>query len=440
MSDSLSLLGKRVCVLGAGRTGQAVVRFLLHQQAKVFVSDSSHISNLLKAEWSQWEVDWEEGQHTARVLEADLIIPSPGISADIPVLREANSKEIPVLAEIEVAYQHCLSQKIIAITGTVGKTTTTHLISELLKAHGYPVVTAGNIGRPLIDCLNEIDSETIVVLEVSSYQLEHITSFKPHVGVFTRFAAHHLGRHGSLQEYFQLKCNLFKNQTGTDFAVIHNDIALSEDVHSKIIPFSAQDIQLKNIQLARHQQENLAGALKAAQQIDPALSLNGLDIKQVFQLPHRIEYVAEFNGVRFYNDSKATSPEATQAALETFREKPLVLILGGHDSEGDPLELVQEISRQRIERVLLVGETQGRFARLFQKIDYTRYESVRDLSQAIEISLNLKPKVCLFSPGSPSFDQFRNYEERGDYFKALLIDHFTKTAITQTSDQEAASL
>lgn len=427
-------------MLGAGRTGQALVRFLVHQKARVFVSDSSHISNVLKAEWSQWEVDWEEGQHSEQVLQADLIIPSPGISANVFILQEARAKSIPVLAEIEVAYQHCASDKIIAVTGTVGKTTTTHLISELLKAHGYDVVTAGNIGRPFIDSLDEINSETIVVLEVSSYQLEQIASFKPHVGVFTRFAAHHLGRHNSMQEYFRLKCDLFKNQTQTDFAVIHNGIPLPDDVRSKVISFSAQDIQLKSIHLARHQRENLAGALKAVQQIDLAISLQKLDLKRAFQLPHRIEYVAELNGVRFYNDSKATSPEATQAALETFREKPLVLILGGHDSEGDPLELVQLISRRRIECVLLVGETQERFARLFNKIDFARYQSVRNLSQAVEISLNLRPRVCLFSPGSPSFDQFRNYEERGDYFKALIQNHFTKTTITQASDQEAASL
>ncbi len=435
-----SFIERRISVLGAGRTGQAVARFLAQQQAKVFVSDCAHISNNIKAEWGQWEIDWEEGGHTSRALEADLLIVSPGIPAQAPILNEARTKSISIISEIELAYNYCLSKNIIAVTGTVGKTTTTHLISELLKAHGHHVITAGNIGRPLIACLDEITPHSHIVLEISSYQLEHIESFRPHIGLFTKFAPHHLERHGSLGEYFNIKCRLFENQEACDFAIIHAEIELPKNIRSQITSFSASEIKIDDKRIAGHQRENLAAALQAARLIDPAISLDQIDLPKILQIPHRIEYVTELDGVRFYNDSKATSPKATEAALDSFPEKPLVLILGGHDSEGDALELTREISRRDVERVLLVGQTRERFSRLFKQIGYTRFESVRDLSQAIQISLEMHPKICLYSPGSPSFDQFKSYEHRGDHFKSLLKNLSHKTTITGVSVEEAASL
>lgn len=413
-------------VLGAGRTGQAVARFLAQQKARVFLSDQAPISPPIKRELESIGVEYEEGDHTERALQAELIVPSPGVPYDAPLLAEARKRGIPILGELELAYRFCQSGKMIAITGTVGKTTTTHLISELLRANGHHTVVAGNFGQPLTSCLGEIGPETVVVLEVSSFQLEHVDLFKPHIGVFTHFAPHHLDRHGSLEDYFAIKCRLFARQQETDFAVIHHEIRLPCWVRARILRFSAEDLKDLNLNIAPHQREDLAGALLAVRLLDPQITLRHIDIEKALKLPHRLEFVAEVGGVRFYNDSKATSIEATLAALKAFPQE-MVLILGGYD-EGAPFkELAQEVFNisHKLKAVFLLGQTREHWAHMLEDLGYRRFHVVRDLHEAIAGALRVQPRLCLFSPAAPSFDQFKSYEERGEHFKQIIRSYLS---------------
>lgn len=418
MGGGTSLPGAHITVLGAGRTCKAAAAFLARRGARVFLSDRAPLPASLKRDLASWGVDCEEGRHSERVFQADLIIASPGIPYDTPILKEARRRGVPVLGEIELAYRFCNSAHIIAITGTVGKTTTTHLIAELLRAYGRRVVVAGNIGEPFIAQLPEIDEETIVVLEVSSYQLEHVETLRPRVAVFTKFAPHHLDRHGTLERYFELKCRLFSRQTESDVAVVHEDINLPDNVRSRVIRFASRDV---GDDLPAHERENLAAALQAARAVDPRVSLHGMNIDRALRLPHRLEYVTEIDGVRFYNDSKATSPAATLAALAAF-EEPLVWIAGGYEEGADIGPLIQAVREQDVRAVFLVGQTQVKWARALSRAGYRRFRVVSDLSLAIAGTLRLhpRPRVCLFSPAAPSFDEYRNYEERGERFKEAI--------------------
>lgn len=426
---SSAFTGKRATVLGAGRTGQAAAHFLAKQQATVFVSDQAPILSPIQQEFAELGILYEEGGHSARALGADLIIPSPGVPCDAPVLVQARTRGIPILSELELAYRFLESEKIIAVTGTVGKTTTTHLVAELLRSHDHPTVVAGNIGQPLIARLGEINDETAVVLEVSSYQLEHVDTFKPHIGLFTRFAPHHLDRHGSLERYFALKCRLFAKQTEHDFAVIHHGVTLPDSTRARVLRFSAKDLEALPLNIYPHQRENLAGALQAARLLDPKITHERLDLKRVLHLPHRLEFVAEVGGVRFYNDSKATSSAATCAALSTFHD-PLVLILGGYEEGDNVRELAQTIQERDIQAVILLGQTRARWAREFTSLGYPRFRMVQSVDQAVAEVFQLRAHICLFSPAAPSFDQFRNYEERGEHFKRVVHSYLLQTAIT----------
>jgi UDP-N-acetylmuramoylalanine--D-glutamate ligase len=443
MGEGISLPGAHITVLGAGRTGRATAEFLAQRGANVLLSDRSPLPASLKRDLASWGIDLEEGHHTERVFQADLIITSPGIPYEALVLMEARRQGIPILSELELAYRFCKSAHIIAITGTVGKTTTTHLIAELLRAHGRRVVVAGNIGEPFIAKIPEIDEEAIVVLEVSSYQLEHVETLRPRVAVFTKFAPHHLDRHGTLERYFELKCRLFAGQTERDVAVVHEDVNLPDWVRSRVITFSSQDMSDQTVgdDLPTHQRENLAAALNAARAIDPRVSLHGMNIGGALRLPHRLEYVTEIDGVRFYNDSKATSPTATLAALAAF-EEPLVWIAGGYDRGEDPAPLIQAVCTRDVRAIFLVGQTRVEWARALSRAGYQHFRVVSDLSQAIAGALRLRPRVCLFSPAAPSFDEYRNYEERGERFKeAVSVQQSAKglavSSITRLSDQVA---
>lgn len=441
----MDLSGMPVTVLGAGRTGLATARFLSERGARVLVSERASISISTQKDLAQLGVPFEEGGHSERALEADLIIPSPGIPEGAPILEAARARGVPIMGELELAYRFCPSKNIMAITGTVGKTTTTHLIAELLQTHGHRVITAGNIGPPFIARVKEIDEETIVVLEVSSFQLEQVRTFRPHVGVLTRLGPHHLDRHKTVERYFETKCRLFARQSERDYAVFHAESPPPPALRSRVLRYSAEDLldfdPELNGDLAPHQRENLAGALCAARLLDPAISPECLDLKRAFHLPHRLELVTEIEGVRFYNDSKATSPAATQAALRAFEGVPLALILAGRADLEDLDELAETIRRQNVQAVFLLGGARTPWARRLRALGYTRFRLVRGMEQAIEGALEAKPRVCLFSPGAASFDQFKNYEERGERFKAALFlyrSSGSQTGITPSSDQVSA--
>jgi UDP-N-acetylmuramoylalanine--D-glutamate ligase len=408
----------------------AVARYLAAQEVQLFVSDCNLISDESKRELNELMIPWEEGQHSARAHRADLIITSPGVASDAPVLQKAQSFDIPIWSEIELAYRVCPSSYIIAVTGTVGKTTTSHLISELFNTSGYHVVLAGNSGTPFISLVEKVNPGTVIVLEVSSYQLEHVDVFSPLVGVLTRFAPHHLQRHGSVENYLDIKSKLFKEQSPDDFAIVHAEIELPNRVCSNVISFDGDVLSDEIFSMPEHQRENISAAILAASALDPSISLDQIDLEAAIKLPHRLEFVTTINEMSFYNDSKATTPEATCAALRAFSEDEVVLILGGSDSEGDSENLVEEIKSHNLSQIYLLGESSDRYSKLLKKAKVSNVKVVSELSAAVEGASNTGASVCLFSPASPSFDEYENYEARGEFFKEVLRSHASKTTIT----------
>lgn len=416
----LKLSGKRVTVLGAGRTGRAVARFLAQQKAHLFASDQASLAPETKAEFSSLGIAYEEGGHSEQVLDADLIILSPGVPASLPIVLEAKARKIPIIGELELAYRFCKSKSIIAITGTNGKTMTTHLISQILSKNGFDVVTAGNIGTPLIAQLEKINKNTIVVLEASSFQLESINSFRPRISVFLNFSQNHLDRHGSLENYFNAKCNIFKNQAEEDLAVVRRGLKLPP-IQAKLVLFDEADwpAHMKK-KLCLPHRENLAAALTVCRLMKRDMSLDTVDVEKILTLPHHLEFVAEIDGVKFYDDSEATNTAATMAAIGSFTE-PLVLILGGRDKGQSFDGLAHLIKAKDIEHVLLMGEAKEKIAQALIKARYERFSEIKDLGEGVERALQIKVPICLLSPACASFDMFANLEARGGAFKEAVI-------------------
>lgn len=436
MDERVQLHRERVAVLGAGRTGLATVRHLARRGADVVLSDANALPGPVKAELEALGVEWEDGGHSERALAVDWIVPSPGIPFDAPVLARARERGVPVVGELELAYELCPSDRIIAVTGTVGKTTTTHLIAELLAHRGHPVTMAGNVGVPFIEALETIDSRTVVVLEVSSFQLEYVRRFRPHVGVLTRFAPHHLDRHGTPERYFAAKARLFEAQTDRDAAIVHPETPLLFHVRSSVQHFYADDVDRAD--LPTHQRENLAAALAAARRIDPDATLDGFDARRVLSLPHRLEPIAEINGTRFVNDAKSTTPTATSAALRAFPDASLALVLGGR-SQGESLDaLTREIERRPPEVVYLMGDARRRWARRLRRSGCRSIRPIATFEQLVRSVSRHRPEVCLYSPGAASFDQFSSYVERGDRFKTAVLSQ-AQTRVTPLGDQAGAA-
>jgi UDP-N-acetylmuramoylalanine--D-glutamate ligase len=402
-----------VAVLGAGRSGLAAARLLHKHGARVFLSDHRSLPPQAREELEALGIDYEEGGHTHRILESELIVLSPGVPFDLPILKEARGRGIPTIGELELAYRFCKSRKILAVTGTKGKSTTAKLIGELLRAHDYKAVVAGNIGTPLSNELERIDEGTIVVLEVSSFQLESIVDFHPWISLFLNFAPDHLERHGGLENYFKIKCRIFSNQTEEDFAIVHRSLLPRlPRLRPRLLSFS--EIQVEG--LFPHLREDLAAALCAARLVEPGIDLSKVDLEKALALPHRLEFVAEVDGVKFYDDSKATNVLAALAAISSFPDSRLTLILGGR-AKGESFAPLAKAVKEREITALLIGEAAPELARELERVGHRGFHFVKDLREAVRLALELGHEVCLLSPACASFDMFADYAARGEAFQ-----------------------
>jgi len=453
----LNVKNKKVTVFGLGKSGLAVAKRLVSVGAKVFVTEELPLDKVLPEVISELEalgVEKEFNGHSDQAIcEADLIVLSPGIHLDLSILEEARHRGIPVISEIELAY-HFLKKPIIAITGTNGKTTTTTLIGELLKAHGYKVAIAGNIGFPLIS-VNDKDLDYIVA-EVSSYQLEGISNFRPYISVILNVTPDHIERHKNLDNYAFAKAKIFKNQRASDFLVYNLDATrvrkiIPTDSNINLIPFSRKKSLDKGIFLRRgkfivklnKKEEELVAKrkifLKGEHNIENCLAAT--IVAKICKVPaatiakvladfkgveHRIEYVSNIKGVTFYNDSKGTNPDSTLVALKALAPKKtrLVILIAGGKDKGLDLSKMAKAIKKSVKQVVLIGEIRERFRDALIRLGYQDIYLEGSMEEAVARAFHVakEGETVLLSPACSSFDMFANYEERGQVFKQAVID------------------
>src|SRR6266567_1946209 len=447
--DSMDLHGKRVLVVGLGKSGVASALFLKAHGARVTVSDTktgdelhSEIPVLL-----DHGITVETGGHGERTFRGqDLIVVSPGIPLDAPALVQARALGGSVIGEMELAARF-LRGPIVAITGSNGKTTTTTLTGEIMTAGGFSALVGGNIGTPAIALAERATPESVIVLEVSSFQLETIHSFRPKVAVILNVTPDHLDRHRTFEAYVDAKARILENQQSADLAVLNaadpTCVAMAARTKAQVFWFSRQKevqqgawvldgnilfregAQQREIMLVSeiplkgaHNLENVLAAVCAGALMGCAAEKIRQAVREFKAVEHRLEHVATIRGVDYYNDSKATNVDATIKALESFPAN-IHLILGGKD-KGSDYTVLNDLLRQRVKRVYTIGAAAAKIES--QVRPAARIDHSGTLEAAVQrASASAQPgDIVLLAPACASFDQFRNYEHRGKLFKELV--------------------
>lgn len=445
----MNLKGQRILVVGLGKTGIASVRFLVRQGARVIATDAKPQAELGDAvrELGSLSADLEFCAYSTDVLSrVDMIVPSPGVPPADVILTAAESREIPILSEIELAYRF-LKPHLIAITGTNGKTTTTTLIGHILARAGKKVFVGGNIGNPLVGYLEGKQDDDYAVVEVSSFQLQWTQSFHPFVSILLNTTCDHVDYHGSFEAYRATKERIFKNQKDGDLAILNADeprsFLLAENIAARVQFFSTKTevkkgIFLKNRTLVHytaedsreeypqdmikipglHNVENVMAAIMAARYCECAHAGIISAVADFKGIPHRIEFTEEKNGVAFYDDSKGTNVGAVARALETF-SRPIILLMGGRDKEGD-FGTLSPLLKSKVKELVLFGEARNKIHYLIGSVVKT--SKTTTLKEGVELAYgHARPgDVVLLSPGCASFDEFSNYKERGRFFKDVV--------------------
>lgn len=451
--------GKKFSIIGAERSGMAVARLLRKHGAAPFVSDFGSGERTRKhiAALASEGIAGEFGGHTQRVYDCSTMVISPGVPADAPVVLEARHRGITVIAEIEAASWFC-NGSIIAITGSNGKTTTTTLLGRMLSDAKKKHVVAGNIGTAFSSVVLDADEETVVVLEVSSFQLDLIDAFRPSIAVILNITHNHMDRYEhSMQRYAAAKARIFKNQRAEDFLVVNADDAWTRTVaggaRSTLLQFSTtqtidsgvyqdhgvmvlrtggREVPVINAgEISISGEHNLQNAMAAT----AAAHLAGVEIASIRStlrnfkgVEHRQEFVRDVNGIAFVNNSKATTVEAVEAALKSYDE-PIVLIMGGKD-KGNDYSTIRDLVKKKVKAIVATGYSADTIVENFK--DLVRVEKVATIGNAIPntasmqrvidtaVALASRGDIVLLAPACTSFDWFVDYEERGRVFKQLV--------------------
>ncbi len=445
--------------MGLGRSGIETATFLKKRGATVIATDMAS-ENELEASINRLRgmgITWEVGTHRMETfLSSDFIIISPGVPSTIPPIAAAMEKGIPILGELELASRF-ISEPMIAITGTNGKTTTTGLVGDMLKASGQSVFVGGNIGTPLISYADGKEKSDHLVVEVSSFQLDTIKTFKPKISVLLNITPDHLDRYTDFEAYVDAKGRIFKNQSKEDTAILNgsdpgvrrlcgqisadkiffggrSDHEQGAEITARGIGFhfhspgagsthgpiadTAEKIYWpagqKHVQ-CRHIKENISAACLAA--LTAGATMKGIRraLNAYNGLPHRMEYIGMIGGAAYYNDSKATNVDAVLRAVECL-EGPIVLIMGGRN-KGSDFSLLADSIRQKVSTLILLGEAAEEIAQALE--DLPIIKKVKSMAEAVaeaHASVVAEEKV-LFSPACSSFDMYQNYKERGDSFR-----------------------
>jgi UDP-N-acetylmuramoylalanine--D-glutamate ligase len=437
---------KQLVVLGAGESGIGTALLAIQKGFNVFVSDYGNIKSKYKDVLINYEIEWEEGKHTSsKILKADLVMKSPGISDYVPIIKKILSNKIPVISEIEFASKFT-SSKIIGITGSNGKTTTTMMVHQILKDAEIDVLMAGNIGDSFA---KEIENNPeFFVLELSSFQLDGIKLFRPNIAIITNITPDHLDRYdNNFENYIESKFRIVMNQKNSDYLIYNADdpaiisFLKSNKIQSQLIPFSINKtfdfgtyykdnniiIKLKNksilmptSNLALEGKHNIKNAMAAAT-VAHLLKIRKDTIRESLECfqgaEHRLENVLKINKVKYINDSKATNVNATYFALESMTS-PTVWIVGGID-KGNDYSVLYPFVNEKVKAIICLGKQNDKLFKNFQSMVDIIVET-QFMSEAVKIAYKIAEAGdnVLLSPACSSFDLFENYEDRGQQFKA----------------------
>jgi UDP-N-acetylmuramoylalanine--D-glutamate ligase len=445
-------MSTKIIILGAGESGVGAAILAAKEGYLVFVSDAGKIAEKYKLILAEKGIDFEEGKHNEeRILEADEVMKSPGIPEKSSLVIRIRSKGIPVISEIELAYRHKGSSRILGITGSNGKTTTTSLAYHICKHGGLDCALVGNIGFSIAKQIAE-DPKEWYIAEISSFQLDDIKDFRPDIAVLTNITEDHLDRYEyKFENYIRSKFSIVKNQTKTDFFIFcADDPVIQQHIgeysfQSNPLPYTMQqepnqggfirngqmnlqtggetlkmsiyDFALKGI----HNQYNTMAAGLAALTIGIRKDKIREAVQSFESLEHRMEYVSTVRGVEFVNDSKATNVNSTWYALESM-QKPVILILGGID-KGNDYSLVRSLVKEKVKAIVCLGLDNRKIHEAFQN-DVPVIVNTGSARDAVKSSFHLADKgdVVLLSPACASFDLFKNYEDRGNQFKEAVRD------------------
>ena len=435
---------EKLSIIGAGISGVGAAILASQHNYNVFVSDSKAIKASDKSNFDHYNISWEENGHTSsKILSSDLIIKSPGISDNTDIMTEIYNKNIQIISEIEFASRFT-SAKIIAITGTNGKTTTSLLISKILDNAGFDVLLAGNIGNSFAYSLSERDYDYIV-LEISSFQLDNIVDFQPYISILLNITPDHLDRYkGNFSNYIESKLRITLNQNSKDYIIYNNDDLSLKSIKTKArkLPISLSsnisndggfysnnkiNINLNNSKMTinklalkgTHNIFNSMAAAMAARVFEVSDDVIRESLIDFENIEHRLEYVLTVHGVDFINDSKATNVNAAWYAIESMN-KPFVWIIGGIDKGNDYTELIKVANKKNLKAIICLGDNNDKIVEAFK--NKVVIEQANDMREAVMKSYNLSDTgdAVLLSPACASFDLFENFEHRGSEFKKMV--------------------
>lgn len=448
----MDLSGKKVMVFGTGISGIAAAGLLLDQGADVILFDGNKEldrERVMHNFTSQDAVCLYTGEMPAEVADSlDLVILSPGVPVDLPFVEELHAAGKQIWGEIELAYQ-CAKGDVLAITGTNGKTTTTSLLGEIMKRAFASVKVVGNIGIPYTGVVGDMTDETVTVAEISSFQLETIQNFCPKVSAILNITPDHLNRHHTMENYIAAKLNITKNQKPDQVCVLNYEDEIlrehADSISARVLYFSSVHKLEKGLYLegdrilyandsgvtevirtgelnilGRHNYENVMAAVGMAISYGVSLDVIRETLKTFTAVEHRIEYVTEKRGVRFYNDSKGTNPDAAIKGIQAM-DRPTCLIGGGYDKNSEYKEWIRSFDG-KVKKLVLIGQTREKIAKEAEECGFTDYVFADSLQEAVEICYEnaANGEAVLLSPACASWGMFPNYEVRGKMFKEMV--------------------
>lgn len=447
----MKFTNKKVLVVGTGKSGVAAVRLLNKSGAEVIVLEgntSFSTEEIISRFPKDAEFDLIIGELPEQKMNnIDFVILSPGVPTDLPFVVKLQEKNIPVWGEIELAYL-CGAGKLFAITGTNGKTTTTALTGEIMKTYFKDVYVVGNIGYPYTEYAAQMTEKSVTVAEVSSFQLETINKFHPQISAILNITPDHLNRHHTMECYVEAKARIAKNQNKDEICVLNYEDEylkkIAKDIPAKIFWFSSEHELKEGIWLdgekimycdgeeqepvmvctihdmkllGKHNYENVMAAVAIAMHAGVPIDCIRKAVKEFNAVEHRIEYVREVNGVKYYNDSKGTNPDAAIKAVEAM-VRPTIVIGGGYDKDSSYDEWIASFG-DKVKALVLLGQTKDKIAAAAKKAGFANIIMTESLEEAVKVSSEQAKSgdVVLLSPACASWGMFKNFEERGDLFK-----------------------